>query len=337
MRPPLRTLISAALLALLPLTGHAQSGITLQPLWRIEGTPLGTERALDPYLALTPNRLFVAGSIEIDRDRRQVIQVFDGQTGAYLQTIEDPTGAVFAGHGDTIAANERFMVTSTYRGRSSGPGAVQVFDAETGKHLRTIDNPRARDSSFFGQLPVALSGNKIAAGVALSDDNQSTTWIFDAGTGETVLTLNEPDNEGGFLSKAERTIFGFSKALRPAHILISARQKSADDLRNVGAVFLFDAVSGELKRTFRPDVPKADTYFGTDIALTEDAAIIARSRDAGPLNWPSTEIQAFDLETGALKYALQDPDVPQTNEEVVAGNQGSDFGFSFVIMDDLLI
>ncbi|MEM1164427.1 MAG: hypothetical protein AAGJ28_26155, partial [Pseudomonadota bacterium] len=44
-----------------------------------------------------------------------------------------------------------------------------------------------------------------------------------------------------------------------------------------------------------------------------------------------------DLETGALKYALQDPDVPQTNEEVVAGNQGSDFGFSFVIMDDLLI
>lgn len=314
----------------------AQSKIALNGLWQVQGTPLGTERALDPYLALTESRLFIGGSIEVDGNRRQVIQTFDGQTGGYQFTIEDPTGAVFAGLGDQIVANEKFMVTTTFRGASAGAGSLQVFDAETGKHLRTIENPRAEDSTFFGQLPIAISGNKIMAGVALSEDNQSTVWIFDLKTGEMVLTIDEPDNEGGLFSKAERTIFGFDKALTPTHALIGARNKSLDDMRNVGAAYLFDAASGELLYTFRPENPAPDTLFGTSVVLSETTVFVESLRSVGPLNWPSAEISAYDLKTGALKYSLQDPFAPQTTEDFVDGQQGSGFGFDFIVSEGLL-
>ncbi|MEM7056006.1 MAG: hypothetical protein AAF557_00320 [Pseudomonadota bacterium] len=319
------------------LTAQAQSNLMIKELWQIQGTPLGTERALDPYLALTQSRLFISGSIEIDRNRRQVIQVFDGQTGSYVQTIEDPTGTVFAGLGDVLAANEEFLVTSTYRGATAGSGSLQVFDTATGEHLRTIENPRAGDSSFFGQLPIAITGSRAMAGIALSDDNQSTVWIFDLATGDVVLTIDEPDDEGGFLSNAERTIFGFGKALSSTHALISARQKSLGDLRGVGAAFLFDAKTGDLLQTFRPEDPQVDMFFGTKVALTDSMAFVEGSRNAGPMDWPIREISAYDLQTGALKYRLQDPYVPQTAEAVVAGQQGSGFGFDFVISNGLLI
>ena len=312
----------ALALSVIATAAWADSKISLNGSWQIQGTPLGTERALDPYLALTEDRLFISGSIEIDGDRRQVIQVFDSQSGELVQTIEDVNGDAFAGHGDNITANRQFMVTSTFRGKSAGTGSLQVFDAETGSHLRTIPNPRADDSSFFGQLPMALSGSRVMAGVALTKDNQSTVWIFDIETGETVLTIDEPDNEGGFFSKAERTIFGFDKALTPTHALISARQKSMGDLRDVGAAFLFDASAGDLLHMFRPEDPQAGMFFGSGIALTDTTVFVQGSRNVAPLDWPANEISAYDVNTGALKYRLQDPYVPQTPAAVADGLVG---------------
>ncbi|MEM7544140.1 MAG: hypothetical protein AAF367_01245 [Pseudomonadota bacterium] len=317
-----------------PVTTIAQSEIALKDLWRIQGTATGTERALEPYLALTEERLFIGGSIQIGQDRRQAIQVFDADTGAHVQTIEDPTGEVFAGLGDVIAANTRFMVTSTYR---KDGGALQVFDASTGQHLRSIPNPRAADSSRFGQTAIAMSGSRVMAGVTSTEDNQSTVWVFDAETGEILQTLDEPLNKDGSSGNPERTIFGIDKALTPRHALISAWQKDLGEMSDVGAAFLFDAETADLLHTFWPADPQPRMSFGLSVALSDTMAFVSGFRNVGELNFPVTEISAFDLGTGDLRYRLQDPYAPLSEEDWLAGRQGSGFAADMQVSNGLLI
>ena len=316
---------------------QAQSKISTELVWSISGTPVGTDRELNQNVTLTERNLFVGGSIQTGDRRRQVIQVFANDSGRYVGTIEDVTGENFAGHGERIAANERFMVTSTYRPPVEGGGALQVFDAQTGAHLRTIPNPRASDSLRFGQLQFSLNGSKILAGVGQSDDNLSTSWVFDAETGAVLLTIDEPDNESGILKKASRTLFGFANALTETHILISANQQKSEGIPGVGAAYLFDAETGELLQTFRPEGPESGMMFGSQVAMNDTLVFISALRASGPLDWPGTEINAYDLKTGALLYTLTDPFLPRTSEEVLAGNHGSNFGQNFSLWGNTLV
>lgn len=329
------TIFASVILTAVP--AAAQSNIEAEPVWSIAGTPVGTERELNPYVTLTERNLFVGGSIQTGDERRQVIQVFDAATGQHRRTIEDVTGEIFAGHGEQIAANERFIVTATYRPSVVGSGSLQVYDAQSGTHLRTITNPRAEDSSFFGQLQINLKGARILAGIGLSEDNLSTSWVFDAETGDVQMTIEEPDNKAGIFTQAPRTLFGFANALTDTHILISATQKRVDDMQGVGAAYLFDAETGELLRTFRPERPEARMAFGNQLAMNDSTAFISAFRISGPLGWLGVEINAYDLQTGTLLYTLTDPFVPQTNEEILAGNHGSGFGRDFTLWNDILI
>lgn len=334
---PFTVLASMLLSSLTAVTVEAQSNVAVETVWSVSGTPVGTERALNPYVTLTERALFVGGAIQTGDNRRQVIQVFDVATGQHRRTIEDISGEVFAGHGEQIAANDRFIVTSTYRPSVAGSGSLQVYDAQTGAHLRTITNPRAKDSMRFGQLQISIEGTKILAGVGQSEDNLSTSWVFDAETGKVIMTIEEPDNKAGFFSKAPRTLFGFANALTDTHILISANQKQFGEMQGVGAAFLFDAETGELLQTFRPEIPEEQMTFGNHVEMNDNLVLISALRETGPLDWPSIEINAYDLQTGTLLYTLVDPFVPQTNEEVLAGNHGSGFGRDFTLGNDMLI
>lgn len=334
-------LASLLLTSLTAVSVEAQPKFTAEPIWSISGTPIGTERELNPYATLTERNLFVGGSIQTGDSRRQVIQVFDPATGRHRRTIEDVTGEVFAGHGEQIVANDRFVVTSTYRPTAAGSGSLQVYDANTGAHLRTITNPRAKDSLAFGQLQISLEGSRILAGVGLSkkssENNLSTSWVFDAETGEVIMTVDEPDNDAGILTKEPPTFFGFANALTDTHILISANQKQIGEKLGAGSAYLFDAETGDLLQTFRPERPEHRKMFGSQVAMNEDIALISALGETGPLGWTSTEITAYDLQTGRLLYTLLDPFVPQTNEEVLAGYNGSGFGSNFTLWNDILI
>lgn len=326
----MKAMLTGVVIYLLAVVGaHAQAP-ELTQRWSIDGTPLGTERALERTIAATPERVFISGSVQRTDRRYQVIRVFDAATGRIVQTLENPSGEAFEGFGEAIAANEHFMVTGVPR-RGETSGGLLVFDAQTGELLREIANPRAGEAAFFGQVPPVLMGDRILASVTLTDDNASTAWVFSAETGEILLTIDEPDVPSSLFSKAARSLFGRALAMSGAHIAITGTDRDGPEGLNAkGVVYVFDAATGaQLHRLTSPGSEKA-TGFGLPLLLSEDALFAGDLDETGPLNWPTSTLHALDPATGKLRYSVADPYIPVTNEDVLAGITGSDFGIAMV-------
>jgi outer membrane protein assembly factor BamB len=294
--------------------------------WSIDGTPLGTERALEPTIAATADRVFISGSEQREDRRYQVIRVFDAATGRIVQTLENPSGEAFEGFGEAIAANARFMVTSVHR-RKDAPGALLVFDAKTGTLLREITNPRAGSSQFFGQVPPVLLGDRILAAVTLTDDNASTAWVFSAETGEILLTIDEPDMPSSLISKPARSLFGRALAMNESYIAVGGIDRDGPQGVNAaGLVHVFDAATGkQMHRIKLPGATKG-SGFGQTLHMTQDTLFVFGLPEAGALNWPAGTIYAFDPATAALRYSQSDPFIPTSEEAFMSGAKGSDFG-----------
>ena len=74
------------------------------------------------------------------------------------------------------------------------PGAAYVFDATTGNLLFTLANPHPVPGDRFGSS-VAISGNTIIVGTPdyyVAKQYVGAVYIFDASTGNLILTLANP-------------------------------------------------------------------------------------------------------------------------------------------------
>lgn len=94
------------------------------------------------------------------------VHVFDGNTGAFLFTIQHPNPAAQADRasfGWDLAEHDGFLAVGAIQDDVNGvqnAGAVYVFDLNTGQLVLTIPNPNPEVSDYFGGT-VAFHGGQI--------------------------------------------------------------------------------------------------------------------------------------------------------------------------------
>jgi hypothetical protein len=119
--------------------------------------------------------------------------MFDGSTGALLQSYVNPSPVGFNQFGRSVAAVSSYVVV----GAPDDPvdvahgGAVYVFDAATGAHVQTLANPNPYPQSFFGQHLAPFGTDVLVGSFA------SLTYRFDPATAAPLATYPYPTNSVG--------------------------------------------------------------------------------------------------------------------------------------------
>jgi hypothetical protein len=213
----------------------------------------------------------------------------------------------------------------------STSGRAYVYDTTTGALLRTFENPSPANNDQFGGA-VSLSGNLALIGAQNDDPSppSSTTtdagaaYLFDATTGALMRTFanpGAPPNVGDS--------FGHSVAIAGSQALISAIGNDIGTTtagRDAGAAYLFDALTGALLQTFLNPTPGNRDFFGDDVALFGNRALISTiGDDTAALNAGAAYL--FDTVTGALLHTFLNP-TPELNNTF--GNNDN-FGFSVAL------
>lgn len=104
------------------------------------------------------------------------------------------TPANLSQFGSAAAMNDKWIVIGEHANKEGfmASGAVHVFDAVTGRHLRHILNPKPKAFATFGGS-LALSGDHLLVGAAGAGSNgQGEAYLFHAGTGALLRTLEAP-------------------------------------------------------------------------------------------------------------------------------------------------
>jgi len=169
--------------------------------------------------------------------------------------------------------------------RGTDAGAVYLFDASTGRKLRTFWNPSPVAGDVFGRSIAAVGdpgtdGHRSEALVALvvvgayMDDtgaeNAGVVYLFSAETGQLVETLLNP-------TPAIDEYFGWSVAAVGKYVLSGAHQDDSG-AENAGAAYLFDASSGNLVQQFYNPSPAAHDHFGYCVAALGGNVLIGTRR-----------------------------------------------------------
>src|SRR5262249_13755132 len=117
--------------------------------------------------------------------------LFDGTTGALLQTFHSPSAAGGDQFGAAVAGGGNLVVIGA-PGDDNGvanAGAAYVFNATTGALIARLQKPTPAAGSQFGAA-VAVVGSNVVVGAYA--DNAGAAYLFDAATGALVRELQDP-------------------------------------------------------------------------------------------------------------------------------------------------
>jgi hypothetical protein len=234
--------------------------------------------------------------------------IFDAITGNLLRTLANPTVASDDHFGCSVAVSGNIVLVGACDDDTGagGAGAAYIFNAATGSLLRTLANPTPQISDSFGSS-VAVSGNVVVVGAWM--DNTGATdagaaYIFDAATGNYIRTLINP-------YPAAYDCFGRSVAVSGNTVVVGA---TGDDTSasNAGAVYIFDAATGNLLHTLTNPTPAVNDYFGKSVAVSGNTVVIGTYYDdTGATNAGAAYF--FDATTGYLLRTLANP-TPATED-----------------------
>ncbi|WP_454062475.1 hypothetical protein [Candidatus Nitrospira salsa] len=245
--------------------------------------------------------------------------------GNLIQTYSIPTMTPGALFGQAVALTGHSVIIGAPHGRDSvrtHTGAVYIFDRRTTALRLTLDNPHPT-SGVFGHA-LAVQGNRILVG----DPQASTStrfrtgaaYLFHEGTGVLQKTFH-PRGDGA----KQPTQFGHAVVLVGQSIFVSAPFGHVDQ-HEAGVVYLYDAKTGKLVRTFEPPNPSDSLMFGWALAANARVVLIGalgfhdRYREEGLA-------YLFDVQSGDLLHILNNP----------SPTERARFGKSVALLDDWLV
>jgi WD40 repeat protein len=211
-----------------------------------------------------------------------------------------------------------------------GPGAVRLWDAQTGRLLRRLSDPADQI------MAVALSpdGRRVAAGGG-SPYGKGVVHVWDAASGTPVWSVGDHAAEVLAVAFAPD---GSSLASAGADGLIQLRDAGTGSLARTlsshvrgatslafaadgaalacggsdGTTFLWETRTGLLVRTFRPAYSQAGTIEDdrpiTAIALSRDGGTLATCT-AGVNQTFSEPVRIWDVRTGELRREFSEPKI----------------------------
>jgi len=248
---------------------------------------------------------------------------FDGVDGRLLQTFVNPTPEADDRFGRAVAAQDDRVLIGAYLDNTAAldAGAAYLMDAATGELLQTLLSPNPNYNDQFGRSVAMVDGNPLI-GSRLDNTagyNAGAAYLFDGSTGDLLQSFFSP-------SPAWGDQFGYSVAALGNYVAIGARY---DDTaaQDGGAVYLFDASTGQLLRAFLSPAANSNDAFGRSVALVGDNLLIgARFDDTAGEDAGAAYL--FDAATGQLLHTLIGP----------TPAPGDEFGYAVTgVGSDLLI
>jgi hypothetical protein len=172
--------------------------------------------------------------------------LLDGSTGAVLQTYVNPSPAQFTQFGLSVAAVGGYVVVGAPGDPVDIPfgGAVYVFDAVTGAHVQTLDNPNPTFQDGFGYR-VAAFGTQVLVG-----SSGNLAYRFDPASG-TLLTTYPLFAVTSIATHAGKVLIG-----------------------SYSGVYVFDPVTAAVLRNYAPY-----GAFPSDVASIGNRVVVASTEE----------------------------------------------------------
>jgi len=261
--------------------------------------------------------------------------IFDVTTGNLLHTLDNPNAYGLSTNdyfGRKVAISGNYaVVTAPYEDATTGSssGAIYIYDVVTGNLLHSIPNPQTTSSlnTRFG-WSVAMYNNNIIVGAhqGTADGVQGgAAYIYDAPTGNLILTLTNPNTYG----TTSNDYFGEAVDICGNYAVVGAFREDSPVTSDSGAAYVFDITTGNLVHTLLPPSPDAFKYYGASVGISKNYVFVGEyeSYDGGTATGAA---HIFNLSDGTLK-------------ETVFGTAGYDdgaaldrFGFSIAASDYLI-
>ena len=172
--------------------------------------------------------------------------LFNGTTGALMQTFSNPTPALHDLFGYSVAAVGSNILVGAPDDNTgaSNAGAAYLFNP-SGALLQTFQKPLRAINDQLGWSVAGLGANVAVVGAPFDDTgakDAGAVYLFDGTTGLLLKTVTNP-------SPAIQDWFGFSVATLGTNVLVGTR---FDDTvtTDAGAAYLFDGATATLLQTF---------------------------------------------------------------------------------------
>ncbi len=208
--------------------------------------------------------------------------------------------------GGTLAAMGTRLLVGAPNDDAAGvtdAGAAYVVDPATETTLLALANPTPGQDDGFGSALTAV-GNLVVVGAPRDSSDggafhAGAAYVFDGTTGALVRTLRAPVAAAG-------ARFGAALATLGANVVVGAPRDDAEAADSAGVVYLFDAASGALLRTFANPTSSRGDRFGFAIApIGPDLVVGAPADDVGASNGGAA--YRFSAATGEALGAYQQP------------------------------
>ncbi len=252
--------------------------------------------------AIAANARWIAvgepGNDEVSPDAG-VVHVFDARTGRHLRKLTAQDGVEPRQFGLSVAIWGNLLLVGAPFDSEMGAnaGAAYLFDLRNGAQLAkwTVFDGLAGD--IFG-CSVAIWGDFAVIG-ALGEDTlgaeAGAAYVFRVSTGAGLHKLTASD---GALDHR----FGLSVALQNGVAVIGAPQADGAAAGS-GAVYLFDAETGEQADKFESGVGGAGDYFGMSVAI-DGSLVMVGAPGHDLLAADSGTVFFFDWKQGAQLAAV---------------------------------
>lgn len=266
-------------------------------------------------IAADGNRLLL-GSPSRDNKQPGSADLFDSNTGKYLQTFGPPTQSVLFGNKVAIADNKALI--------SSGNNESYLFDTNTGALLQSFNTGDTKPFSFNTPVKVAFVGNNVlispSSDIPFSYQTVAPAYVFDSNTGALLQS---------FFSPIPRNLFPVEYASAVGNKVAIAGLTREPSMNAVAAVYLFDSITGQLIQTLPSPDPRDGSFtFGVAIAAVgNDVLIGAPFADSG-----RGAAYLFDGNTGSLIRKFSNPNQPDSE---LYTNDG--FGGSLAVTDSEIL
>ncbi len=304
------------------------SGETIQsplPSHRLLAEDGGTEDRFGFNVALSGDLALIASPADDDNgDSSGSVCVFDVTTGQQLRRLTPGDAAADDIFGNAVALSGTRAIIGAHFQHVDGSsrGSAYLFDAATGEQLAKLAPPKGEGGRRFGSS-VAISDDIAVVGAYMFNSNGisgggGAAFVFDATTGQLITRLAPDDT-----NRAKE--FGLSVAIDGNRVLVGDVEDGEYGYRS-GAVYVFDAISGQQLAKLAANDPMSTQGFGRSVSLLGNLALIGAPGD----DWPAENTGAaylFDIDTGEQLAKLV-ADV---------GHRRDEFGWSTSLSGNLAI
>jgi len=238
------------------------------------------------------------------------IYVRSGTTWSLQATLNNPAPADYDRFGNSVSISGDYAIVGAFADDTSateaGSAHIYVRSGTTWSLQSTLNNPAPAANDLFG-YSVAISGDYAIVGAYYDDtgvENAGSAYIYvrSGTTWSLQATLNNPD-------PAAYDWFGCSVAISSDYVIVGAPYDDTG-ATDAGSAYIYvrSGTTWSLQATLNNPTPAAYDWFGRDVSISGDYAIVgAYGDDTGAGDAGSAYIYARSGTTWSLQSTLNNP------------------------------